>query len=240
MPLLTVSLTAIPPFLRAWPMLESKNGANSGNCLSASTIYHTTQGRKHGFELQLGDRVLVNNGVYAPIRVLKNQGPALVLQFTLDDGTVFSCTPSHFVYTAPGRCQRASEVIDTLLDANGNEIRIVNRKEAYDNVVSVHTLEHNDFIVSDLRLRVSAFAACKCSKCQHIDSQIQYQCLTHPALPVQQLVQETLRKHGNHYHTINKIILDAHAKHFEDKKHQPLSLKDEWHLLSTAAPLMMC
>jgi len=29
MPILTVTLTAIPPFLRAWPMLESK-GRNSG------------------------------------------------------------------------------------------------------------------------------------------------------------------------------------------------------------------
>ena len=32
MPILTVTLTAIPPFLRAWPMLESKNAADDGAC----------------------------------------------------------------------------------------------------------------------------------------------------------------------------------------------------------------
>ena len=63
MPILTVTLSGIPEALRAWPMLESKHSHHKG-CLSASTIYHTTQGRKHGFELQLGDRVLVDNGVY--------------------------------------------------------------------------------------------------------------------------------------------------------------------------------
>ena len=31
MPILTVTLTAIPPFLRAWPMLESKN-RHQGGC----------------------------------------------------------------------------------------------------------------------------------------------------------------------------------------------------------------
>ena len=41
MPILTVTLTAIPPFLRAWPMLESKNRANCGSHLC-------TVLRKHG------------------------------------------------------------------------------------------------------------------------------------------------------------------------------------------------
>ena len=32
MPILTVTLTAIPPFLRAWPMLESKTSGNEAGC----------------------------------------------------------------------------------------------------------------------------------------------------------------------------------------------------------------
>ncbi len=42
MPILTVTLTAIPPFLRAWPMLESKFDGGANKC------HLCTKMRKHG------------------------------------------------------------------------------------------------------------------------------------------------------------------------------------------------
>ena len=40
MPILTVTLTEIPPFLRAWPMLESKTGTDQGSHLCTKMKEH--------------------------------------------------------------------------------------------------------------------------------------------------------------------------------------------------------
>ena len=214
MPLLNVTLSGIPPFLRAWPMLETAGRSLSG-CLSASTIYHTTQGRKHGFELQLGDRVLVDNGVYAPIVSLQRGSPTRLVQFTLEDGTVLSCTPSHYLYTDATSCAPANDIHDTLCASDGTLLKIVAKEMVYDAVVQPITYHStNQVLVSDAKIRASIFSQCKCSHCKHVSSAMQFQYYMHPRLGTQTALKEAQRLYGSDYKKVDAYLRKKIQEHF--------------------------
>ena len=238
MPLLTVSLTAIPEALRAWPMLESKQEGNTCQCLSASTIYHTTQGRKHGFELQLGDRVLVDNGVYAPIVLLQRGYPKKLVQFTLEDGTVLSCTPSHFLYTNATSCVPANDIHDTLCDSDGTLLKIVAKEIVYDDIVQPSTYHStNQLLVSDAKIRASIFSQCMCSNCKHVSSALQFQYYMHPRFGTQMALKEAQQLYGSDYKKSNAYLRKKIQEHFHPPPKR--TLEDDLGSLETSSSLLL-
>ena len=237
MPILTVSLTDIPASLRAWPMLESKWGQRH-NCLSASTIYHTTQGRKHGFELQLGDRVLVNNGVYAPIVLLQRGSLTRLVQFTLEDGTVLSCTPSHFLYTNTTSCVPANDIHDTLCASDGTLLKIVAKEIVYDDIVQPITYHStNQLLVSDAKIKASIFSQCMCAYCKHVSSALQFQYYMHPRFNSQTTLKEAQRLYGSNYKKSDAYLrkkIEEHKKSFPKR-----TLEDDLSSLQTSSSLLL-
>ncbi len=241
MPILTVSLTNIPEAFRAWPMLKSKQSRLSGDCLSASTIYHTTQGRKHGFELQLGDRVLVNNGVYAPIVLLQRGSLTRLVQFTLEDGTVLSCTPSHFLYTNTTSCVPANDIHDTLCASDGTLLKIVAKEIVYDDIVQPITYHStNQLLVSDAKIKASIFSQCKCSDCKYVSSAIQFQYFMHPHLGTQTVLKEAQRLYGNDYKKSDAYLRKKIQEHFHPyRQHQKRTLEDDLSSPQTSSSLLL-